>query len=153
MTPALLRAAQPSDIPTIEDLLKAEWLPPLQIAEFLQTFWVLEQEGEVVGAAGIELYGEVAHLRSVVVAPALRGTGEGDRLVRTALQYAQQNDARRVYLFTMHAAPFFARYGFQPLSMDEFEPAAQQSWQFLGLKQMPEIARRLTPMRLELEPR
>ncbi len=153
MKPIVLRAAQPSDIPTIEDLLKAEWLPPMQIAEFLDTFWVLDQQGEVVGAAGIEMYGEIAHLRSVVVAPALRGTGEGNRLVRTALDYAQQNGARRVYLFTMHAAPFFARYGFQPLSMDDFEPGAQKSWQFLGLKQMPEIARRLTPMRLEVEPR
>jgi amino-acid N-acetyltransferase len=131
-------------------MLSAESLPPFQVREFLDTFWVLEQDGKLAGAAGIELYGDVAHLRSVVVAPSLRGTGEGDRLVREALAHAQQNGARRVYLFTMTAAPFFARYGFQPLAMDDFEPAAKESWQFVALTQMPVIAGRLTGMRLKL---
>jgi amino-acid N-acetyltransferase len=149
MSPTELRRAGPGDVPVIEQMLSAESLPPFQVKEFLDTFWVLDQDGRVVGAAGIELYGDVAHLRSVVVAPSLRGTGEGDRLVREALTHAQQNGARRVYLFTMTAAPFFARYGFQPLSMDDFEPAARESWQFVALSQMPETAGRLTGMRLK----
>jgi amino-acid N-acetyltransferase len=149
MAAPLLRRAGPDDVPAIEQLLSAASLPPLQVKEFVDTFWVLEQNGDVCGAAGIELYGDVAHLRSVVIAPSLRGTGEGDRLVREALTFAQQNGVRRVYLFTMTAAPFFARYGFQPLAMDDFEPAARESWQFVGLSQMPEMAERLTAMRLE----
>ena len=149
MTRLTLRKARPADVPAIEKLLSAEWLPPMQIAEFLDSFWVVEAGGEVAGCAGIEVYGDAAVLRSVVVAPDLRGSGEGDRLVQTALGHAQQNGARRVYLFTMNAAPFFARYGFQAVAMDSFEPAARQSWQFVGLSQMPDIAQRLTPMRLE----
>jgi amino-acid N-acetyltransferase len=151
MTRLLLRPARLDDVPAIEQMLSAESLPPFQVKEFIDTFWVLEQDGKVVGAAGVELYGEVAHLRSVVVAPSLRGKGQGDRLVREALNHAQQNGARRVYLFTMTAAPFFALYGFQPLAMEDFEPAAKESWQFIALMQMPEIAERLIPMRLEFE--
>jgi N-acetylglutamate synthase-like GNAT family acetyltransferase len=99
-------------------------------------------------AREIEIYGEAAVLRSVVVAPELRGTGEGDRLVRTALEYAREHEAKRVYLFTMHAAPFFARSGFAPVAIDDFEPAVRNSWQYIGLTERPEILKQMTPMRL-----
>ena len=87
-------------------------------------------------------------LRSVVVAPELRGSGEGDRLVRIALDYAREHGAKRVYLFTMHAAPFFARYGFAAVTTDDFEVAVRDSWQYVGLTERPEILRQMTPMRL-----
>ena len=145
-----LRPARSGDIPEIERLLAAEWLPPMAITEFLDSFWVLDNDGRVSGAAGIEIYGEAAVLRSVVVAPELRGTGEGDRLVRTGLDYARDHSARRVYLFTMHAAPFFARYGFEPVTTDDFEPAVRESWQYVGLTERPEILKQMTPMRLRL---
>ncbi len=150
MSEPVLRPARKDDIPAVEALLKAEWLPPFQIAEFLDSFWVLERDGGVVGAAGIELYGGAAVLRSVVVAPSLRGSGAGERLVRTALDYARKHGARRVYLFTMSAAPFFARYGFTPVTTDDFEPEVRASWQYQGLTARPEILRQMTPMQLEL---
>jgi len=143
-----LRPARPDDVPEIERLLAAEWLPPMAVLEFLKSFWVLDSDGRVEGAAGIEIYGEAAVLRSVVVAPELRGTGEGDRLVRTGLDYARDHGAKRVYLFTMHAAPFFARYGFEPVTTDDFEPAVRDSWQYVGLTERPEILKQMTPMRL-----
>ena len=143
-----LRSARTDDVPEIERLLAAEWLPPMAIAEFLDSFWVLEREGRVVGAAGIEIYDEAAVLRSVVVAPELRGTGEGDHLVRTGLDYAREHGAKRVYLFTMHAAAFFARYGFEPVTTDDFEPAVRDSWQYVGLAERPEILKQMIPMRL-----
>jgi len=122
----------------------------MAIAEFLESFWVLEADGRVAGCAGIEIYGEAAVLRSVVVAPELRGSGEGDHLVRTALDYARERGAKRVYLFTMHAAPFFARYGFAPVTTNDFEPAVRDSWQYVGLTERPEILKQMTPMRAVL---
>jgi N-acetylglutamate synthase-like GNAT family acetyltransferase len=150
MSPLTVRVASREDIPTIEKLLTAEWLPAMAIEEFIDSFWVLDRGGEVLGAAGMEMYGDLGFLRSVVVSPELRGTGEGDRLVSEALAHAKQHGARRVYLFTMNAAPFFARYGFQPITMDDFEPSVRDSWQYVGLSQMPEIAQRITPMRMDL---
>jgi N-acetylglutamate synthase-like GNAT family acetyltransferase len=145
-----LRPARTDDIPAIETLLKAEWLPPMAIAEFLDSFWVLDSDGRVLGCAGIEIYGGAAVLRSVVVALDLRGTGAGDRLVRHGLDYAREHGAQRVYLFTMHAAPFFARYGFQPVTTDDFEPSVRGSWQYIGLTERPEILSQMTPMRLQM---
>src|SRR5574341_794822 len=150
MSAPALRLARPEDIPTIEKLLADEWLPPMQIAEFLPTFWVLDDGESVVGAAGLETHGEAGVLRSVVIAPELRGTGQGELLVQTALAEARQQRLRRVYLFTMSAMPFFARYGFRPCAMEDFEPPVRESWQYQGLSSMPEILGKMTPMRLEM---
>jgi len=147
----VLRLAEPGDIPTIEKLLAAEWLPPMMIAEFLPTFWVLDEGGRVVGGAGLEVYGPAAVLRSVVVDPSLRGTRQGHRLAETALAEARRQKVQRVYLFTMSAMPFFARYGFRPCTMEDFEPSVRESWQYRGLSEMPEIRNRLTPMRLDVD--
>jgi amino-acid N-acetyltransferase len=137
------RLARSDDIPAIESLLKAEWLPPMAIAEFLDSFWVLEAGGRVAGCAGVEIYGEAAVLRSVVVAPELRGRGEGHRLVTVSLDYARQHAARRVYLFTMHAAPFFARYGLNVTTED----SRASVWSRMpGLTERPEILKEMTPM-------
>lgn len=151
MSAPILRLARRKDIPTIERLLAAEWLPRMQIAEFLPTFWVLDDGEGVVGAAGLESYGESGVLRSVVIAPELRGTGQGDLLVQTALAEAGRQGLRRVYLFTMSAMPFFARYGFRPCAMEDFEPPVRESWQYQGLSSMPEILGKMTPMRLEMD--
>ena len=145
-----LRGAREDDIPQIEALLAAEWLPPFQVREFLETFWALEQDGRVVGAAGLEPYGEAGVLRSVVVDPSLRGTRQGRRLVDAALAEARQRGVKRLYLFTMHAAAFFARFGFEACAMEDFEPEARQSWQWQALSERPEIAKQVTPMRLEM---
>ena len=142
-----LRLARPADVPHIERMLTAEWLPPFQITEFLPTFWVLERGADVLGAAGLEIYGEAGFIRSVVVDPVLRGTGQGERLVQRALEEAKARGVKRLYLFTLSAAPFFARFGFEPCRMDDFEEAVRQSWQFIALSERPEIAQRLIPMR------
>ena len=96
------------------------------------------------------MYGEAGFLRSVVVAPPLRGTGQSDRLVQAALGFAKQNGACRVYLFTMNAVNFFARHGFQAVKMDDFEAPVRETWQYAALSRMPEMAKLLTPMRVEL---
>lgn len=145
-----VRPARHDDIPVIERLLAAESLPVTPIAPHLPGFMVLETDGAVAGCAGIETYGEAAFLRSVVVAPEFRGRGAGDRLVRAALQYAQRKQARHVYFFTMYAANFFARHGFETVGIDDFEPTVRSAPQYIGVSQTPEIAERLTPMRLEL---
>ncbi len=145
-----LRLARPEDVPAIEKLLAAEWLPPFQIREFLDTFWVLEEGGRVLGSAGLEVYGEAGVIRSVVVHPSVRGRRLGDLLSRTAIAEARQRGARRLYLFTGDKAPFWRRFGFQPCSMDDFEPAARECWQWQAISERPEIARMVTPMRAEM---
>jgi N-acetylglutamate synthase-like GNAT family acetyltransferase len=146
-----LRRAREEDIPQIEALLLAERLPPYGINEYLGTFFVLEDGGRVVGSAGLEVYGQAALLRSVVVAPELRGGTHGRRLTEAALAEARARGVQRVYLFTMHAAEFFARYGFRECGLEDFEPAVRESYQYRGVSTMPQLREWLKAMRLELD--
>ena len=143
---ATLRPAGESDIPAIDALLKAEWLPSYALDEFLEAFLVLEDEGRVVGCSGLEVYGEAALLRSVVVLPERRGLDEGRRLVEASLSEARRRGVRRVYLFTMNAAPFFRRMGFEETPLEVFDEAVRASRQYEVVSQRPEIREMLVGM-------
>ena len=142
-----LRSARPDDLASIDALIMAEHLPAFRTGEFLETFLVLEREGRLVGCVGLEVYGEAALLRSVITSPELRGQGYGDVLVRKAFDEAQRRGVKKLYLFTMDKAPFFARHGFERCTMDDFELAARQCSQYSILVDHPEVAALLTAMR------
>ena len=145
-----LRAARAEDLAAIDALIMAEHLPAFRTGDFLDTFWVLGGAGGLLGCVGLEVYGEAALLRSVITAPVLRGQGLGDVLVRKAFDEARERGVKRLYLFTMDKAPFFARHGFERCTMDDFEPAARQCSQYSILVDHPEVAEALTAMRREI---
>lgn len=145
-----IRRARREDIPQIAALIAAEALPPYGLDEFIETFFVLEDEGALVGCAGLEVFGRTALVRSVVVLPERRGNRDGRRLVERTLAEARERDVRRVYLFTVSAAPFFARLGFHEIAPEEFEEAVRASFQYQAVTNMPELRARITGMMLEL---
>ena len=146
----ILRRAQAEDVDAITSLITSETLPAVEVIEWLSGFWVLEDAGTLVGCAGIERYDDAAVLRSVVVAATLRGSGEGVRMTERALAFAKDDGARRCYLFTMTAAEFFSRFGFERCGLDDFEPAARKSWQWQGISGSEDLAARVIPMRADL---
>ena len=150
IVPPVLRLARADDIDAVTGLITSATLPAVEVAEWLSSFWVLEDDGTLVGCAGIERYGEAAVLRSVVVAESLRGSGEGARMTGQALAFARDDGARRCYLFTMTAAEFFARFGFERCRLDDFEPAARESWQWQGISGNEGLAAQVIPMRADL---
>lgn len=145
-----LRGARTDDLAAIDALIMAEHLPAFRTGEFLDTFWVIEREGRLVGCVGLEVYGQAALLRSVITSPELRGQGYGDVLVRKAFEEAQERGVKRLYLFTMDKAPFFARHGFERCTMDDFEPVARECSQYSILVDHPEVATVLTAMRRDV---
>ena len=70
------------------------------------------QDGQVVGCVTLELYGDVALLRSLVVTPGRRGQRLGERLTAGAVEQAKGKGVRDLYLLTQTAADFFPRFGF-----------------------------------------
>jgi amino-acid N-acetyltransferase len=105
-------AARPTDEATIRALLEQAGLPHEDFAGHLADFLVARRGDEVVGAVGFELHGPEALLRSLVVAPAARGTGLGDRLVREITAAARRRGVARFHLLTTTAEGFFTRRGF-----------------------------------------
>ena len=91
-------------------------LPHEDFAAHLENFLVARREGEIVGAIGFEAHGRDALLRSLVVAPAHRGTGLGGKLVDRLAAEARRRDVNQFYLLTTTAEAFFARHGFQKIA-------------------------------------
>jgi amino-acid N-acetyltransferase len=105
--------AAPADGPAIAALLGAAELPHEDITPHLGHFFVAREGGVMVGAIGLEVYAPDGLLRSLVVAPAHRGRGLGDKLVRGLEQAAAEWGVERFWLLTTTAEAFFARRGFR----------------------------------------
>ncbi|MDR3526322.1 MAG: arsenic resistance N-acetyltransferase ArsN2, partial [Rhizomicrobium sp.] len=93
--------------------LSAAGLPTSDVNEAGRSFFAYSTlAGEAVGFAGYELYGEQVLLRSIVVPEALRSRCIGRNLVPLLLYRAFQSGARKAWLLTTTAAPFFSKIGF-----------------------------------------
>ncbi|MEO7041659.1 MAG: arsenic resistance N-acetyltransferase ArsN2 [Gemmatimonadaceae bacterium] len=129
---AKLRPANAADLVSVEQLLEENGLPRDGVREALDDFIVAELGGQVVGAIGLEVYGNCALLRSAVVKDTERGTGLGARLVDGILERAGGHSVQSVYLLTTTAEDYFPRFGFAPTARDEVPSQLNQSVEFRG---------------------
>jgi amino-acid N-acetyltransferase len=126
-------AAGQKDVPAITALLRAAELPHEDFADHLEHFIVARRGDEIVGAAGFELHGADALLRSLVVGPALRGSGLGGRLVDQLTAAALANGVERFYLLTTTAEAFFAKRGFKKVARETAPAAIARTKEFNSL--------------------
>ena len=122
--------AQPHDLPVVLDLLRRAELPTEGVAEHFRNFVVVRDDACVVGAAGLEVCGEDGLLRSVVVEPALRGSGFGKLLLEGALDLARRSELRALYLLTTTARAYFVGQGFADCPRDDAPSGIRESWEF-----------------------
>lgn len=101
------------DNPSFIGALKAAGLPHSDLGKPHQRFWMLSRDGHALGFAGIELYGNAALLRSVVVVPEFKGRGYGAALVAETLEQARAVQLQEAWLLTTTAAGFFEHLGWQ----------------------------------------
>ncbi len=131
-TKAALRSARPSDLAAVEALLAAAELTTAGLADAFADFVVAEQGGGIVGAAGVERYGDSGLLRSVVVAPAARDGGLGARMVRALADASRVRGVRELWLLTTTADRYFPRFGFVVAERSAVPPPLLQSVEFRG---------------------
>ncbi len=129
--PWTLRTASENDLVTVVKMLKEAELPAEGLADFAaESYVVAEQDGVVVGAGGLEVYGNYGLLRSVVVRPALQGKGLGANIVGERLRWSAALGLRAVYLLTTTAPDFFEGAGFNVMSRDELPVEVKGSREF-----------------------
>jgi len=123
--------ARPHDLRGALDLLGRSELTEQDVAERWGHYFVVhEDDGRVVGVAGLEIHGEDGLLRSVAVDPDYRGQGLAASLVEAAMQRAKRVELRSVYLLTTTARDYFARRGFADCPREEAPAAIRESWEF-----------------------
>lgn len=128
------RAATAKNRVAIEALLRESGLPTAGVAENLEHFFVYEgDDGIVLGAAGVELYGNAGLLRSVAVAASVRRRGIAAALIGRAASRARSEGCDALYLLTLDAQRYFERFGFTVIDRDEAPAAIRGSREFATL--------------------
>ncbi|MFC0130067.1 arsenic resistance N-acetyltransferase ArsN2 [Ralstonia solanacearum] len=129
------RPACTEDYAAIRALLAAQGLPSEDVgaSEEAHRFHLAEQDGQIVGCAGLEVYGTDALLRSVAVAPSMRDSGLGRALVDITERDAAAIGVQRLFLLTTSAADYFSRIGYKSCNRSVAPSPVQTSSQFSRL--------------------
>jgi amino-acid N-acetyltransferase len=129
-----IHSAKHTDLPAIRALLELERLPASDLDQrALERFMIWRDDSGVNGIVGLEVYGHVALLRSLVVARSARGKGAGAALTQAAEHLAAESGAKNIYLLTTSAERFFSAHGYRNVERGEAPQSIQGTTQFSAL--------------------
>lgn len=122
--PFLVDERVPGDDQTLANALQSATLSIDDLTEPGRIFFAYRTPaGDLIGFGGYEALGEQALLRSIVVLPEWRARALGRNLVALLQRRAFDEGARRAWVLTSSAAPFFEKVGFKPVDRED-APAA-----------------------------
>ena len=119
-----------NDGPAIAALLSAAGLVVPEAEDRPVHILVARSEGKVLGCVGWEDCGEQALLRSCAVDAAQRNRGIGSLLVEALHRRLVDAGVKELYLLTLDAGDFFARFGFAPFARTEVPETVRASREF-----------------------
>ena len=126
--------ASAEDLPEVLALVRSFDLPAEGISDAFPHGYVVRRRGaELVGVAGLEVYGDVGLLRSVAVKTQERDRGLGRALVADRLSAARKQGLKCVYLLTLTAADYFRSLGFSDTERAGAPASIQQAPEFTTL--------------------
>ena len=129
-----IRLGQSADLAAVTAMLKGAGLPTDDLASAPNLLlWVLEAEGKVVGAIGVERFGASALLRSMAIAPDYQRRGLGHQLVEQLERDVQHKGVEQLILLTETAEPFFRRIGYEVIDRRHVPEEVKQSAEFRSL--------------------
>lgn len=110
-----------SSLTEVGALLQEVGLPAEGVAAHFSHFLLAREEGKLCGCVGLEIYDDVALLRSLAVAPTQQKTGLGKLLTENILAHARAANGREIVLLTTTAHDFFVnKFGFTVAPRDEY---------------------------------
>ena len=115
---------------SIVALLSSENLPISDLPETPENFLVAIQDKEILGTAGLEIYGEYGLLRSLAVQSRHRGKGIARNLIQQLEILAPSKGVKAIYLLTETAPDYFGKKGYKKITRSDLPPAVQQSSEF-----------------------
>lgn len=129
-----LRSATANDWAAINSLLAAEDLPVADLnAGEISNFLIAEDEADLLGLIGIELYSTVGLLRSLVITKNARRLGLGGKLVGALESAAETAGVTELWLLTIDAQHFFERLGYKIVGREKAPDCIQKTGEFSEL--------------------
>ena len=111
-------------------LLTAEKLPVNDLPDILDNFVVAVENDKLIGAAGLEIYGDYGLLRSLAVRPGFRDQGIAAKLVKNIEAHASAKGLRAIYLLTETATDYFLKKNYEKITRAGVPDAIQVSSEF-----------------------
>ena len=134
----VVRPARTADVPAVRDLVdlyttdrRLLGKATVTLYEDVQEFLVAVRresgvEVEVVGCGALHvIWADLAEVRTLAVAPHVRGCGVGHRLLAGLLDRARRLGVSRVFCLTFETG-FFSRHGFEPATEVLVDGGVQQ---------------------------
>lgn len=121
----IVRRAVLSDIKSLVELLAlypGQLLPRSEEAfeELIDTTWVAEEGGQVVGCTTLEVYSpKICEIRSVAVRAGFRHQGYGQKLVNLAVEEARSRNIKQILVVTS-TPEFFEKLNFGPCLNEKY---------------------------------
>ena len=120
-----IRSAKIQDVKAIHALISSYaeldrmlFRPMADIYENLQTFSVVELNGNVIGCCALEIiWSDLAEIKSLAVDKDQTGKGAGRLLVTTTIEQARELGVSQVFALTLDFA-FFEKLSFRKIEMD-----------------------------------
>lgn len=126
--------ATPQDRAEIQALLQACELPFEDLsADHLVHFFIIKDQGQIIGSVGLEVCGQFGLQRSLALAASLRGQGWGLQLVAQIEAYARSQQISALYLLTTTADQFFTRLGYRTIPREHAPAPLQDSAEFQSI--------------------
>lgn len=127
---ATITQAYPGQRQAIIQLLQAEGLPVEDLPASFEHFFVAIDNEKVIGAIGLERYGDCGLLRSLVVDKAYRNKSIASLLMQALEKSAADMGITTMYLLTETAPQYFAKKGYQKCGRDDVPAELKASSEF-----------------------
>jgi amino-acid N-acetyltransferase len=125
-----ITAAEPKYREAIIDLLQSENLPVEDLPGNLTNFFIAKNNSVVIGAIGLEIYGDDGLLRSLVVKSAYRKMKIATALINELERLGRDLGLKNMYLLTETAREYFEGKGYQVMERSNAPALFQQSSEF-----------------------
>ncbi len=126
------RTPESKDLDKVMTLLADAGLPTADLT-LAHLALVADNGTDIIAAVGLESFGELALLRSLVVSSSARNGGLGRRLVDALERQSRDNGVRELWLLTIDADPFFARLGYAVRKREDAPEAIRGTQEFSEL--------------------
>ncbi|HPP30687.1 MAG TPA: N-acetyltransferase [bacterium] len=122
MEKTILRKAKMGDVNQIRRLINSfanegKMLPVSlnMLYERLRNFWVVEENGRVIGCAALKIvWKDLGEIRSIAISRKHQGKGYGKMLVKKLLEEAKEIELKKIFTLT-YVPEFFEKLGFEKI--------------------------------------
>ncbi|KAA3600923.1 MAG: GNAT family N-acetyltransferase [Calditrichaeota bacterium] len=121
------------DLEIIQNILCHFSLPFEDIQKHLSNFILTFHQNKLVGIVGLEIYGSIGLLRSLVVLETQRNFGLGKLLVQKAIDLALSKEVKELFLLTTTAENYFLRLGFENFDRKKVPLKISETMEFSSL--------------------